>query len=139
MCYIILYCIVLYCIILYYIVLYCIILYYIVLHYIILYCIILYCCVLYCIILYYIILYYIILYELWLYFWKTTLLSKLSTLWFNWKVTDICDKFAGWRKFKELHSYAQYTRRFSFHAFFCWVLSLKQLHSLILSLPITLS
>ena len=114
-------------------------LHYITLHYITLYYIISYHIISYHIISYYIILYYIILYELWLYFWKTTLLSKLSTLWFNWKVTDICDKFAGWRKFKELHSYAQYTRRFSFHAFFCWVLSLKQLHSLILSLPITLS
>ena len=30
-----------------------------------------------------------------------------------------------------LYSYAQYTRRFSLHVFFCWFLSIKQPHSLI--------
>ena len=33
-----------------------------------------------------------------------------------------------------LHSYAQYTKRFSLHVFFCWFLSIKQPHSLILTL-----
>ena len=33
-----------------------------------------------------------------------------------------------------LYSYAQYTRRFSLHVFFCWFLSIKQPHSLILTL-----
>ena len=38
------------------------------------------------------------------------------------------------KKVLELYSYAKYTRRFSLYVFFCWFLSIKQWHSLILTL-----
>ena len=97
--YIILYYIILYPILSYPIVSYPILSYPIISYHIISYHIISYHIISYQIISYHIILYYII--RALAIFLKTTLLPKLSTLWFNWKVTDICDEFAGWRKFRD--------------------------------------